>query len=95
MSTTPTVPTFRAWLREAQSPELDMVLAEALEAAKAQANQFAGFDIATDPTSDSAIAIYLLAQNLADQGTPAEVEMRRARAESLLRPYRKDTGVAA
>ena len=94
-----TLTMFRAFLREVPSTELDLLRTEALDAAEVQANKFVGYDIAAEfegaPTSDIRNAVYLMGQNLIDQGSPDEVEMRRARAESLLRPYRRDTGIAA
>lgn len=94
-----TLTMFRAFLREVPSTELDLLLTEALDAAEVQADKFVGYDIAAElggaTTSDIRNAVYLLGQNLIDQGSADEVEMRRARAESLLRPYRRDTGIAA
>ncbi len=91
---------YRAMLREVQSVELDAVLQFHLDAADQEASKLVGFDIAlefdADPVpADIKAAITFLAQTMTDQLPPDESEIRRARAESLLRPYRRETGIAA
>lgn len=91
---------YRAMLREVQSTELDAVLQSHLDAADLEASAFVGFDIAVefDPSpvpADIKAAITFLAQTMTDQLPPEESNIRRARAESLLRPYRRETGIAA
>lgn len=91
---------YRAMLREAQSVELDAVLQSHLDAAELEASKFVGFDIALefdpDPVpADIKAAAMFLAQTMTDQMPPEECNIRRARAESLLRPYRRETGIAA
>lgn len=92
---------YRAMLREVQSTELDMVMQSHLDAAEAEAGQFVGYNIlekfATAELVPANIktAITLLAQTMTDQLPPDESNIRTARAHSLLRPYRTDTGIAA
>ena len=92
---------FRALMREVQSVELDAVLQQHLDAAEAEACNFVGYDLLTEFESAGEvptvvkIAIMLLAQSIADALSPDESNLRRGRAESLLRPYRVETGIAA
>ena len=70
------------------------------DAAELEASKFVGFDIALefdpDPVpADIKAAAMFLAQTMTDQMPPEECNIRRARAESLLRPYRRETGIAA
>lgn len=89
---------YRAMLREAPDTDLDSVLQSHLDAAEAEASQFVGFDIAAEydmdtPPPDLKAAVGFLAQTMTDAMPPDEVQVRKARAESLLRPHRRETGI--
>lgn len=89
--------TFKQFVRELTA-DLDDPLQLALNAAEAEANAFVGFDIgaefgSSEPPSDIVMATMLLAQIHADAGAVNDNEYRRAAAQGLLRPYRRDTGI--
>lgn len=90
---------YRAMLREVPDAALDTVLQTHLDAAEAEASQFVGFDIAAEyetdvPPPDLKAAVAFLAQTMSDQMPPDEVHVRKSRAESLMRPHRRETGIA-
>ena len=94
-----TLTQFKQHLREL-SDDLDDPFQLALNAAEAEANAFVGFDIDEEfgddePPSDIVMAAMLLAQIHADGGAVNDNEYRRAAAQGLLRPYRRDTGMRA
>lgn len=93
-----TLSEYRTLLREVPDAGLDTMLQSHLDAAEAEACHFVGFDIGTelDPVpADIKAAVTFLAQTMTDQLPPEEHNVRKARAESLLRPYRRETGLAA
>lgn len=96
--TMPTLEDVKAYLR-IDGDHLDTVVALAYEAAKAEAANFTGGDLAerwpSDVPSDVAMALVLLVQVHVDAGTPQEHEYRRCAAQNLLRPYRLDSGLRA
>ena len=96
--TMPTLDDIKAVLR-IEGPDLDIPVTLAYEAAKAEAANFVGGDLAErwpeEVPADVAMALVCLVQVHVDAGTPQEHEYRRAAAQNLMRPYRLDSGLRA
>ena len=92
-----TLDQFRAYLRDTSDDSLNPVLQQALDTAQARAESFMGQTIgafAGDVPSPIQSAIQIMAQIEVDPVDPVAANSMQARAESLLRPYRLDTGIA-
>lgn len=94
-----TVPNVKAQLRDfGTANDLDVVYAMALDAAEATIDKFVGFDVWVEfggmVPVDVIKAGYLLAVVDEDALDPTSATHARARAESLLRPHRREVGFA-
>lgn len=94
-----TLQQFKDFLRE-MTTDLDDPFELALEAATAEVNHFLGFDADAEFGSsgipfDIQMAGIHLGSIYADVGDPATNEARRATAQKLLIPYRRNTGIGA
>ncbi len=93
----PTLPDVKSFLR-VTGDDLDVTLTLALGAAVAEAGNFIGGSLVDrwpdDLPSDVVMSLLLLVQHHVDAGSPQENEYRRSAAQSLLRPYRLEVGIA-
>lgn len=89
---------FRAFVREMHDASLDPVLMDALMAAQEQVEAFIGFDL-IEFDADVPATIKQCVKSLAmieTEAMAADKEQQiRARVESALRPYRRETGTRA
>lgn len=86
--------TFKGFLREL-SNDLDSIYQLALDAGEAEASAFLGFKIAeqyagAEPEADVTLGVLYLARVHADEG---DSNRYRSIAQSLLLPYRLNTGI--
>lgn len=93
-----TLTDFKAFLRELTG-DLDSPFQMALDSATSECNHFLGFDVedefGTGIPTDLEMACMLLAQAHADTGDSGSNESRRAAAQRLMLPYRRNTGIGA
>jgi hypothetical protein len=98
-----TVDIFALYLRRdatgSSGDPLETVMQQAIDAAERHVEQFIGDDLGELTDSYGAVpapiasAVMILAQVEFDALDPQREQQLRARAESLLRPYRRETGI--